>query len=193
MSRGLSGGKQVKILLMQEIAVETVIANDGWKWSLSSDCSCPHCKQQWHKSCLKLSPKNKPSRLVYSVSRNGLIWARGWKSSVSRPLAFTPREIDGIWAEYLRRIQLIRPLGWGTTLGLHLSTFLELFRHLFHTRCAVFLMPQKSRQAATIATNCSIRPHESASHSPQANFPLSAPRISFPIFKLPLYNHKPRD
>ena len=113
------------------------------------------------------------------------MWARGWKSSGSRPLVgSTPREITAkaflvskrtgrIWAEYLRRIQFIRPLGWGTTLGLHPSTFLELLRHLFHTRCAVFLMPQNrlrrgagilsrivSRQAATIATNCSTGPHE---------------------------------
>ena len=55
----------------------------------------------------------------------------------------------------------------------YLSTILELLRHLFHTRCAVFLMPQNrvrrgagilsrivSQKAATIATNCSIGPHE---------------------------------
>ena len=121
-----------------------------------------------------------------SFLKNCLIWARGWKSSGSRPLmgGFTPRETMAkaflvskrtgrIWAEYLRRIQFIRPLGWGTTLGLHLSTFLELLRHLFHTRCAVFLMPQNrvrrgagllsriaSRQAATIATNYFIWSHE---------------------------------
>ena len=36
-----------------------------------------------------------------------------------------------ILAEYYLRIQYIRPLGWGTTLGLHLSTSLDLRFHLF--------------------------------------------------------------
>ena len=61
------------------------------------------------------------------------MWARGWKLSGSLPsVGSTPREITAkaflvskrstgrIWAEYLRRIQFIRPLGWGTTLGLHI-------------------------------------------------------------------------
>ena len=63
-----------------------------------------------------------------SFLKNCLIWARGWKSSDSRPLmgGFTPIEIMAkaflvskrtgrIWAEYLRRIQFFRPLSWGTT------------------------------------------------------------------------------
>ena len=36
-----------------------------------------------------------------------------------------------ILAEYYLRIQYIRPLGWRTTLGLHLSTSLDLRFHLF--------------------------------------------------------------
>ena len=36
-----------------------------------------------------------------------------------------------ILAEYYLRIQFIRPLGSGTTLGLHLSTSLDLRFHLF--------------------------------------------------------------
>ena len=61
-----------------------------------------------------------------------------------------------------------RPLGSGTTLGIHLSTSLDLCFHLFpqpmcqqlSQRSSGILFRMANRQTATIATSCSIRPHE---------------------------------
>ena len=70
-----------------------------------------------------------------------------------------------ILAEYYLRIQYIRPLGSGTTLGLHLSTSLDLRFHLF-PQPMCHQQSQKSSghpflwQIAIIATSCSIWPHE---------------------------------
>ena len=92
-----------------------------------------------------------------------------------------------------KEISVYSPFGLGNhPRSSYLSTFLELLRHLFHTRCAVFLMPQNrvrrgagilsriaSRHAATIATNCSIGPHEFIT----SKFPLFCSLYILPFFR----------
>ena len=79
-----------------------------------------------------------------------------------------------MWSKRTDKIQYIQyicPLGSETTLGLHLSTSLDLrFQSLFSQpmchqqsqkgRLTGILFRMVSRQTATIATSCSIWPHE---------------------------------
>ena len=75
------------------------------------------------------------------------------------------KSVSGSYSNLNRQLDLlhhyIRPLGSGTTLGLHL--FLDLCFHLFPQPMCHQLSQRSSghpfRQTVTIATSCSIRPH----------------------------------
>ena len=102
-------------------------------------CSCwiigRHTKANWWFIAFRASQTSGTGAFFQSQNSGESVPCRDkWSKMTSR-----------ILVEYSWRIQNIRPLGSGTTLGLHLSTSLDLPFHLFpHPMCC---LPDVSKQS----------------------------------------------